>query len=138
MGSRGVGGRRYQIGAVLLTYAAVSLAFIPIAIHYMRTYPSQPKQTQSDTASPKTQPLTSPTSGGGSRATTPTKPGLGEAIVKLTLLGLASPFFQLSSGTSGIIGLFILFIGMQFAWKITRGVQVAISGPYQAAAAAKG
>src|ERR1700689_2455898 len=33
-GSNGVGGRRYQIAAVLLTYAAVSTAAIPIWIHY--------------------------------------------------------------------------------------------------------
>lgn len=34
LGSKGKGGRRYQISAVALTYAAVSLAAIPIAIHY--------------------------------------------------------------------------------------------------------
>ena len=32
MGSRGVGGRRYQVAAVLLTYVAVSLAAVPIAL----------------------------------------------------------------------------------------------------------
>jgi len=32
MGSKGVGGRRYQIAALLLTYAAVSMSAIPIAI----------------------------------------------------------------------------------------------------------
>lgn len=31
MGSNGVGGRKYQITAVLLTYAAVSLSALPIA-----------------------------------------------------------------------------------------------------------
>jgi hypothetical protein len=34
-GSHGVGGRRYQIGAVLLTYAAVSMSAIPIDISLM-------------------------------------------------------------------------------------------------------
>ncbi len=33
-GSKGMGGRRYQIAAVLLTYAAVSLAAIPVIIHH--------------------------------------------------------------------------------------------------------
>ena len=32
LGSKGIGGRRYQIAAVILTYAAVSIAFVPIAI----------------------------------------------------------------------------------------------------------
>jgi len=30
MGSRGAGGRKYQIAAVVLTYAAVSLAAVPV------------------------------------------------------------------------------------------------------------
>jgi hypothetical protein len=34
MGSRGVGGRRYQIAAVLYTYAAVSISAIPIGVAY--------------------------------------------------------------------------------------------------------
>ena len=33
-GSNGVGGRRYQIAAALLTYAAVSMAAVPIWIHF--------------------------------------------------------------------------------------------------------
>jgi hypothetical protein len=33
-GSKGMGGRRYQIAAVLLTYAAVSLAAIPVIIYH--------------------------------------------------------------------------------------------------------
>ena len=38
LGSRGVGGRRYQLVAVLLTYLAVSLSAVPIAIHQMRDF----------------------------------------------------------------------------------------------------
>src|ERR1700722_5420754 len=33
MGSRGLGGKRYQITAAILTYAAVAVAFVPLAIH---------------------------------------------------------------------------------------------------------
>jgi hypothetical protein len=33
IGSKGIGGRRYQIIAALLTYAAVSLSFIPIVLY---------------------------------------------------------------------------------------------------------
>jgi len=33
-GSKGVGGRRYQVAAALLTYAAVSMADVPIWIHF--------------------------------------------------------------------------------------------------------
>ena len=34
-GSSGIGGRRYQIAAVALTYAAVSLSAIPVGIYYI-------------------------------------------------------------------------------------------------------
>jgi hypothetical protein len=34
MGSKGIGGRRYQIAAVLFTYAAVSMSAIPMAVAY--------------------------------------------------------------------------------------------------------
>src|SRR5260370_40909907 len=34
-GSNGIGGRRYQIAAVALTYAAVSLSAIPVGIYYL-------------------------------------------------------------------------------------------------------
>src|SRR5713101_1047953 len=50
MGSRGIGGRRYQVAAAVLTYAAVSMAAIPIAISQsvkkeMRTQPSSQVQS---------------------------------------------------------------------------------------------
>lgn len=34
MGSKGIGGRRYQVAAVLFTYAAVSMSAIPMAVAY--------------------------------------------------------------------------------------------------------
>jgi len=158
MGSRGVGGRRYQIAAVLLTYAAVSMAFVPILLHYMRAHPEaySAKQRQAapsasrpaDAASsePQTQvPSADATSHDPSKSdpASPTsaapKPAMGflGAVARLAGLGLISPFLQLSSGASGLIGLFILFIGMQFAWKITRGVRLAISGPYPTSSGVK-
>jgi len=54
------------------------------------------------------------------------------ALGKLIVLGLASPFLELEAGVQGVIGLVILFIGLQIAWKITRQSQVpmGIHGPY--------
>lgn len=133
MGSGGAGGRRYQIVAVLLTYAAVSLAFIPIAIHYMKTHPEvfQKKTAGSSTAGTSGSPQAS---GNNGQPAPPAPKPLAARVAALVGLGLASPFLQLTSGFSGLIGLFILFIGMQFAWKITRGVRLAITGPFQASA----
>jgi hypothetical protein len=117
-GSNGVGGRRYQIVAVLLTYAAVSTAAIPVWIHFSgETKHGQAKQTaQSDQASE---------SGSDSdiqreERTARPRPSFASAVGTLLLLGLASPFLEFSSNPLGaLIGLVILFVGMQFAWKMT-------------------
>lgn len=53
------------------------------------------------------------------------------------MIGLASPFLQLSEGSSGFIGLIILFVGIQFAWKMTAGRStVVVDGPYQLSSSA--
>jgi uncharacterized protein (DUF983 family) len=51
MGSGGVGGRRYQVVAVLLTYFAVSMSAVPIAIEQSRLHHRD--QTQETTAQPE-------------------------------------------------------------------------------------
>jgi uncharacterized protein (DUF983 family) len=104
LGSGGLGGRRYQIAAAILTYAAVSLAAIPMAIlPYGRS--SAPAN-----------------------------------IGSLVYLGLASPFLQLQADLiHGAIGLLILFIGIQFAWKLTAGSETpSVTGPFVKRAAAPG
>jgi len=138
MGSGGIGGRRYQIVAVALTYAAVSMAFVPILIYYVnKEKPKQPQvqEQQPATSTPQTpqagQPVQAADTQGSSENTRP-KRNWAAAVGQLALIGLASPFLQLKSGFSGIIGLVILFVGMQFAWKITAGhPKIVIDGPFQ-------
>lgn len=152
IGSKGAGGRRYQIAAVLLTYAAVSMAFIPIVIHYQSTHePAETQQTGSASTSADRPAQNRPadqrsaeqgqTAQGADSAqdkpAAPAKKGeeeqkasLPEYVGRLAWFGLTSPFLQLKSGVSGVIGLIILFVGMRFAWRMTRGVQITIEGPY--------
>ncbi len=94
-GSNGHGGRRYQIAAALLTYAAVSMAAIPIWIHYAGEHRQHASQQQ------------------------------------LAFLGLASPFLELADPLHGLIGLFILFIGIRIAWQSTRTTAPRLDGPFQ-------
>jgi uncharacterized protein (DUF983 family) len=115
-GSRGVGGRRYQVVAVLLTYLAVSLSAVPIAIHQMRQHQAQTQTTA--TAAPQRAPMN------------PAK-----AIGVLTLIGIASPILALQNPVQGLIGLVILFVGIRFAWRFTAGRTLNVSGPYTPAAA---
>jgi len=141
MGSRGLGGRRYQIAAVLFTYFAVSVAAIPLGIsqyikdqkerHHGLVRSSSPAAT-----SPQQEDVSSDSSQDGAGPDNPpstshkAKPSLGAVLTGLLLLGLASPFLELSNPMSGIIGLVILFVGIQIAWKLTAGKTVDILGPF--------
>jgi hypothetical protein len=143
MGSGGLGGRRYQIAAALLTYSAVSIAAIPIYISQMVKDKKAEKQTQvqhalpqptapaqqeapeaEDSAAPQTPPSQTPAQ--------PKKPsmGLGAAVGLMVLVGLASPFLELQDPFHGVIGLIILFVGIRIAWRLTAGVKVDILGPF--------
>jgi hypothetical protein len=143
-GSGGIGGRRYQVGALLLTYAAVSMSAIPIGISQAikakkegppprveksRSQPS-PSQAPSQGNSPASEGATSPA------ADPAPKPEmhLGAVLVGLALLGLASPFLELQDPFHGLIGLVILFVGIRIAWQLTAGPKVDILGPFTAGA----
>lgn len=144
LGSGGVGGRRYQIVAVLLTYAAVSMAFIPIAIHYLskekKNTPAQTQQQQAarETAQPGGQSgQPEQTQQADADKNSGPKLTLAGWLGKVALIGLASPFLELQEGFSGLIGLIILVVGMQFAWKMTAGRgNIAITGPFEKSATA--
>ena len=127
-GSKGRTGRRYQIAALLLTYVAVSLSAVPIAISYMIKNPEAfaadaPAGAPSDAvavdaAVPATVAATSDV---------PAEPvSLMPVLGALILFGLASPFYNLTSPPGGIISLIILAVGLRIAWQITGGTAQAV------------
>jgi hypothetical protein len=132
-GSKGVGGRRYQIAAVLLTYAAVSMAAIPIWIHYAgEQKANQTQQQRSESASSDVAEQNQQSSSAAEKP----RMTLGAWLVRVSLLGLASPFLEIWEGGpsfSWLIGLVILFVGMKFAWRITAGRPLEIFGPFDGA-----
>lgn len=146
-GSKGFGGTRYQIAAVLLTYAAVSMAAVPIGI-------SQIIKDRQEHPSAHTQQLASPRADTSSTATqapatndldqpatsqNPARPqvNVAAALFALAFAGLASPFLELmQSPLQGAIGVIILLVGIRIAWKITAGDDHAqIVGPFKNPAA---
>jgi hypothetical protein len=159
-GTNGIGGRRYQIAAVVLTYAAVSLSAIPIGISQIVKTQQEKRQHQATHAN-----ATSPTSAGSATAPStagstdasataspedpadepaadtqaPSKPkmNLGAAIGALLFAGLASPFLELQDPFHGVIGLVILFVGLQIAWKLTAEKKLDILGPFSKSSTAK-
>ena len=138
-GSGGIGGRRYQIAAVALTYVAVSMAAIPIYIAQASKHrkAARPEQTQTlrapaEQGHPNFSPGADPAPRSPRRHTS-----LGAALTGTVLIGLASPFLELQDPFHGLIGLVILFVGIRIAWKITAGISLQILGPFKLTAPAK-
>jgi hypothetical protein len=142
IGSRGVGGLRYQIAAALFTYAAVSMAAIPIYFSQIsKDKASKPPQVKTAPANPGAATDdadaddSAPASGGATPARA-AKPRMNPfiALGMLALLGLASPFLELQDPFHGVIGLIILFVGIRFAWQQTGAPKIDIVGPFQSRA----
>jgi ABC-type antimicrobial peptide transport system permease subunit len=129
-GSKGIGGRRYQVVAVLLTYAAVSMAAIPVMIDYARKHPRELQTQQQKAAPADNDNLDAPAAQQKTRSES--SPAFGIALAELALWGLASPFLELfGDPMGGLIGLVILFVGMRFAWRFTTAKPVEIFGPFE-------
>jgi hypothetical protein len=147
-GSGGIGGRRYQIAAAVLTYAAVAMAAVPIWIHYARAEQQNGHQRQTATqqqsendfnqqehaANPQ---FANPQSGdsqpGNSRSTGP-RPSPATVVAKLALLGIASPIIEVWEGGPSLgwaIGIVILIVGIRIAWRLTAGRPLQIYGPFE-------
>ena len=141
-GSKGIGGRRYQIVAVAFTYAAVSMSAIPMGISaYIKENKNKVQTSQTKTV-PNSGAVVvdggdaSDNDSGAAKSETGETPqkkmGAGAVIGALLFAGLASPFLELGDEPGGIIGLVILFVGMNIAWKMTAGAKMDIVGPFKA------
>jgi hypothetical protein len=154
-GARGRGSRRLQVSAALLTYAAVALSYTAIVVDQTREERggASARPTAVDSVSTRaTAPTRSPDS--TTRDSTPTAaaaPAAGASSAAREggesakggpatfLLGLgaliALPVLaNLSDLPMGLIGLFILFIGIRQAWHMTRRVEIAFEGPFRVGA----
>jgi hypothetical protein len=161
-GTNGIGGRRYQIAAIALTYAAVSLSAIPIGISQVIKHQQERHRNLVTHASSATPGASSPTSeaspANSSADTTATatpsddsqdeppidnppsaKPpmSVGAIIGSLLFAGLASPFLELQDPIHGALGLIILFVGLRIAWQLTAEKQLDILGPFSKSSPAK-
>lgn len=133
-GSRGIGGRRYQIAAALLTYAAVAVAFVPVALHdngQHRAAATSSAQTASHDSAQSSAADVKPS--GATPAGHAPRPFI-VSVLMLLGLGLISPFLILSvSVGQGLLNLFILFLGVQMAWKQTATPRLRVEGPFEQA-----
>jgi len=131
-GSNGVGGRRYQVAAVLLTYAAVSLAAVPVIIHYANKHQQQ-RRIERQHLDEEQRQLESENSQAPRPRPEPHQRNVGSILGRLVLFGLASPFMDvLQNPMGGLIGLVILFVGIRIAVRITAGRPAHVFGPFDA------
>jgi len=120
-GSGNLGGRGYQILAVVLTYSCIAANYMPDifeeAFNDIRAPHSTTAPTNSVTASPREH--LSP-------------PRLALAIVLVLVLGfglaLAAPFL---AGAHNLIGLLIIAFALWQAWKMNAHRPLPITGPYR-------
>lgn len=136
-GSKGFGGRRYQIAAALLTYIAVSMAAVPIGISQFLKQREARRQTQVQTSTPNDAQTTESDAAqsDGTPVRTPARPAVNfwAVIGSLLFAGLASPFLDLQDPIHGLIGLIILAVGIRIAWQMTgdHPARHAIVGPFR-------
>ena len=123
--SHGLGGRPQQILAVTLTYFAISTSYVPVAIYqYMKSPKAQEqlKKQQPEAGNRQSPAQSRPRSTGTDVAA---------FLIGLLFLAAVGPFLALQgSFVSGLISLFILFIGMQRAWRMTGRTDILLTGPY--------
>ena len=124
-GSKGLGGRPQQILAVLLTYFSITTSYIPVYFHQLSKNPKQLEAIKKKSAEARQAEPAKP----------PRAPGVLAAIVVLVLIFAAAPFFGLATGVGGIISLFIIFIGLRQAWRLTARSEILVMGPYETAPA---
>ena len=130
-GSVGRGGRRYQITAALLTYAAISMSFIPLAIRDLsHRKPATAVAQQHGPQTPGSPAATSPTP--PQKTALPSIGGLLKLLAILFGIGLISPFLTFTYSVGhGLFTLLFLFIGIQTAVVLTKKEAVEVDGPFE-------
>jgi hypothetical protein len=125
--SYGRGGRPQQILAITLTYFAITTSYIPVILYQVARNPRHAELRQ---AQPNDAPIRS-----DAPAEARPRMALGGLALYLLMMAAIAPFLSLTSGVSAWISLFILFIGLQRAWKLTERSEILLMGPYTAESA---
>jgi hypothetical protein len=131
--TRGRGARRFQVIAVVLTYFAVGLAYIPLAFGGSDKHTTTSAPTVAQDTARATTPAAAPSS---SHAATSTHPRNDDSIALGVLVLLAAPFFLpvvavVGSLPMGVLTAIIIAVGLRQAWRMTAPTDVAISGPFR-------
>ena len=119
IGTNGLGGRRCQIIAVVLTYLSITTSYLPLLMK------GAGEQSEAKGAAKAGDGKSQPPPAAPAEITnkeTPKLPSPGALLLTVVLLigvALISPFLGLMEGVGGLIGLAIIAFGLLQAWKQT-------------------
>jgi hypothetical protein len=140
-GSRGRGGFAYQALAVVLTYGAIVSTYVPTLVseirHEIRKHEAASAAGDHATDAPaevapeEAEVAPAATADAGEASMSPIL-GMVLASAFLFALACAMPFF---GGTSNLMGLVIIAIGLHQAWTLNRRPKLEITGPHALARA---
>ena len=130
--SSGIGGRKYQVLAVVLTYVASAMGYAPGLIEGLRESSVESAQASGGAASKAaTPPAASMSSKAG-----PEQADTGSfvfALATLFAILLAAPVLAAAEAP---LGLLIVGFGLWEAWKLTYGLPLDLEGPFRVVPAA--
>jgi len=109
-------------------YAAISVSSVPVAIAtQVKQVSEKNQQIRTQTAPGNTKSEDTAANGADAKKNDQSLAG---ALGALLVIGLASPFLELANPGSGVIGLFILFLGLSIAFRMTAAKPSDVDGPY--------
>ena len=132
VGAHAVGGRKYQIAAVALTYFAVSGSYLALVLREAWSHQTPAARgvaatTQSDSAA-----VAKPSLAAREDSSPGKPPRPLEALVSLLGLVLGLPIIiGLSNLPGSALGLVIIGIGLMQAWRMNKKPELDIQGPFQ-------
>lgn len=118
-GSQGRGGWRYQVLAVFLTYSAIVSTYVPFVVEGFRERARAEAEADS-------------TASAEAAAAAPSAAEIVVGLAAFVVLIYAVPFL---AGLENLLGLFIIGIGLYFAWKTAARTTLTVTGPYRLGAA---
>ena len=131
-GSNGMGGRRYQIAAVLLTYAAISLSAVPVWIGM--TIKHQDHRQTADTATLTMRHLPQMTLPARHPLRREKSPTWSSSSCSCSSWAWPHPSWNCVTRFPALLGLVILFVGLSIAFRMTAAKPLEVDGPYSVTA----
>ncbi|HEV8356013.1 MAG TPA: hypothetical protein VGQ17_04510 [Gemmatimonadales bacterium] len=133
LGSKGPGGRKYQIAAVGITYLAIAGSYVALVVREARSHRPAAAvtagvATDRDSTIAANQALREkPDSSAAGPPASPTR----ALLIGLALTLVLPIVAGLSNLPGSALGLMIIAIGLMQAWRMTRKPEIRILGPFQ-------